>query len=69
MERERYLNTSLAKALGVLDLFNGAPNGLTLTEVARAMGARPGASTLSCIRCSDSDTSIEKRRRSGTDWG
>ncbi len=43
MERERYLNTSLAKALGVLDLFNGAPNGLTLTEVARAMGARPGS--------------------------
>jgi len=43
MERERYLNTSLAKALGVLDLFNGAPNGLTLTEVARAMGIRPGS--------------------------
>ncbi|MCR4392410.1 MAG: IclR family transcriptional regulator [Candidatus Acetothermia bacterium] len=43
MERERYLNTSLAKALGVLDLFNGAPNGLTLTEVARAMGVRPGS--------------------------
>ncbi|HAZ27197.1 TPA: IclR family transcriptional regulator [Candidatus Acetothermia bacterium] len=43
MERERYLNTSLAKALGVLDLFNGVPNGLTLTEIARAMGARPGS--------------------------
>jgi DNA-binding IclR family transcriptional regulator len=43
MERERYLNTSLAKALGVLDLFNGKPNGLTLTEVARAMGSRPGS--------------------------
>lgn len=43
MQRERYLNTSLAKALGVLDLFNGAPRGLTLTEVARAMGTRPGS--------------------------
>ncbi|QAA77005.1 MAG: hypothetical protein BIP78_1239 [Candidatus Bipolaricaulis sibiricus] len=44
MQRERYLNTSLAKALGVLDLFNGeVPRGLTLTEVARAMGTRPGS--------------------------
>lgn len=43
MERERYLNTSLAKALTVLDLFNGARNGLTLTEVARATGVRPGS--------------------------
>ena len=34
---------SLAKALGVLDLFNGEGRGLTLTEVARAMGTRPGS--------------------------
>lgn len=42
-DEERYLNTSLAKALGVLDLFNGTSNGLTLTEIARGMGVQPGS--------------------------
>jgi len=43
MEKERYLNTSLAKALRVLDLFNGVEGGLSLTEIAQRMGTRPGS--------------------------
>ncbi len=43
MEKERYLNTSLAKALRVLDLFNGVEGGLTLTEIAERMETRPGS--------------------------
>ena len=38
----RYINTSLAKALTLLDLFANAPGGLTLTEAARALRTRPG---------------------------
>lgn len=43
MERERYLNTSLAKALRVLDLFNGVEGGLSLTEIAQRLGTQPGS--------------------------
>lgn len=43
MEREQYLNTSLVKALQVLDLFNEVEGGLSLTEIARRMGTRPGS--------------------------
>lgn len=43
MERERYLNTSLAKALRVLDLFNGVDGGLSLSEIAQRMHTRPGS--------------------------
>lgn len=41
-EKPRYVNTSLSKALTLLDLISNAPEGLTLTEAARAMGVRPG---------------------------
>ena len=41
-ERPRYLNTSLAKALRVCELFNGERSELSLSEMARAMGSRPG---------------------------
>lgn len=43
MGKERYLNTSLAKALRVLDLFNGVENGLSLSEIAQRLGLRPGS--------------------------
>ena len=43
MERERYLSTSLAKALRVLDLFNGVDGGLRLSEIAQRMHTRPGS--------------------------
>ncbi len=43
MEKERYLNTSLAKALRVLELFNGVEGGLSLSEIAQRMGVRPGS--------------------------
>lgn len=43
MERERYLNTSLARALRVLDLFDSNRRELTLTELAQAMKTRPGS--------------------------
>lgn len=43
MEKERYLNTSLTKALRVLDLFNGVEGGLTLSEIAQRLGTRPGS--------------------------
>lgn len=43
MEKERYLNTSLSKALQVLDLFNGVEGGLTLTEIAARLDTRPGS--------------------------
>lgn len=43
MERERYVNTSLAKALLVLDLFNGVEGGLSLSEIAQRMDTRPGS--------------------------
>ncbi|MCS7216124.1 MAG: IclR family transcriptional regulator [Candidatus Bipolaricaulaceae bacterium] len=43
MEKERYLNTSLAKALRVFELFNGVEGGLSLSEIASRMGARPGS--------------------------
>lgn len=41
--RERYLNTSLAKALRVLDLFNNTEGRLSLSEIAQRMGVRPGS--------------------------
>lgn len=37
------MNTSLAKALAVLDLFNEKDTKLTLTEIAQRMGTRPGS--------------------------
>lgn len=43
MDKERYLNTSLSKALRVLDLFNGVEGGLTLTEIAARLETRPGS--------------------------
>jgi DNA-binding IclR family transcriptional regulator len=43
MKRDRYLNTSLTKALGVLDLFDDHRRELTLTEVAASIGTRPGS--------------------------
>lgn len=43
MERERYINTSLAKALRVLDLFNDVEEGLSLSEIAQRMDTRPGS--------------------------
>lgn len=43
MEKERYLNTSLAKALRVLEVFNGVEAGLSLSELAQRLGTRPGS--------------------------
>ncbi|MGC9530384.1 MAG: IclR family transcriptional regulator [Candidatus Bipolaricaulaceae bacterium] len=43
MVRERYLNTSLAKALRVLDLFDGDRGEMSLSELARRLDARPGS--------------------------
>jgi len=42
-ERPRYLNTSLAKALRVCELFDGEGAELSLSEIARALGSRPGS--------------------------
>ncbi|MBC7098396.1 IclR family transcriptional regulator [Candidatus Bipolaricaulota bacterium] len=42
-EGTRYLNTSLAKALRVCELFNGERGELSLSEIARALGSRPGS--------------------------
>jgi len=42
-ERPRYLNTSLAKALRVCELFDGERVELSLSDIARALGARPGS--------------------------
>ena len=42
-ERSRYLNTSLAKALRVCELFDGERAELSLSEIARALGSRPGS--------------------------
>ncbi|MCX7750363.1 MAG: IclR family transcriptional regulator [Candidatus Bipolaricaulota bacterium] len=42
VHRERYLNTSLAKALSVLELFQEGAAEFTLSELARKLGARPG---------------------------
>lgn len=42
-ERERYVNTSLAKALSVLDLFTEKVQDLSLTEIARELGVLPGS--------------------------
>lgn len=43
MLKERYLNTSLAKALKVLEFFNGVEQGLSLSEIAQRMGTKPGS--------------------------
>jgi DNA-binding IclR family transcriptional regulator len=43
MTKERYLNTSLAKALRVLEFFNGAEQGLSLSEIAQRLGTKPGS--------------------------
>ena len=43
MSRERYLNTSLAKALKILDLFDDERRELSLSELARGLGLRPGS--------------------------
>lgn len=37
------MNTSLAKALRVCELFDGERNELSLSEIARALGSRPGS--------------------------
>jgi len=41
--QERHINTSLAKALRVLDLFDGNRRELTLTGLAEALGSLPGS--------------------------
>ena len=41
--RSRYLNTSLAKALRVCELFDGERAELSLSEIASALGSRPGS--------------------------
>lgn len=41
--KERYLNTSLAKALRVLEFFNGVEQGLSLSEIAQRLGTKPGS--------------------------
>ena len=41
--RERYLNTSLAKALTLLECFDGEEHDLSLTELAGRVGAAPGS--------------------------
>mgnify|MGYP001133231595 CR=1 FL=1 len=43
MNKERYLNISLAKALRVLDLLTGADGRLSLSEIAQGMNTRPGS--------------------------
>lgn len=43
MTRERYLNTSLAKALRILELFDGDHRELSLSDLARGLGLRPGS--------------------------
>jgi len=42
-QRERYLNTSLSKALRVLELFDNVHPEFTLTEIAEALDGRPGS--------------------------
>lgn len=42
-ERERYLNTSLAKALRLLEAFAEGDGDLSLTELATRVGAAPGS--------------------------
>jgi len=42
MTRDRYINTSLSKALTLLDLFCSEQSRYTLTEIARACGTQPG---------------------------
>jgi DNA-binding IclR family transcriptional regulator len=43
MSRERYINTSLAKALKILDLFDNERRELSLSDLARGLGLRPGS--------------------------
>ncbi|MGB9757732.1 MAG: IclR family transcriptional regulator [Candidatus Bipolaricaulaceae bacterium] len=43
MKEERYINTSLAKALRVLEFFNGVEDGLSLSEIAQRLGTKPGS--------------------------
>ena len=43
MSRERYVNTSLSKALRILDLFDDERRELSLSELARGLGLRPGS--------------------------
>jgi len=42
-QKERYINTSLAKALNILDLFDGDRQEFSLSELARGLGLRPGS--------------------------
>ena len=42
-KRERYLNTSLAKALTLLGCFDGDERDLSLTELAKRIGTLPGS--------------------------
>lgn len=42
VDRKRYINTSLAKALKVLELFNADHQELSLSEVARTLESQPG---------------------------
>ena len=41
-KRTRYVDTSLAKALGILDLFDSDCQDLSLSEIARLVGSKPG---------------------------
>ena len=43
MSGKRYVNTSLARALRVLDLFGDEPREFTLTELANRLDSRPGS--------------------------
>ncbi len=43
MKQDRYINTSLAKALEVLDLFDDRKSRLSLSEIANSLGVRPGS--------------------------
>jgi len=42
MTADRYINTSLSKALTLLDLFSGKTSQYTLTEIAHECGTQPG---------------------------
>ncbi len=43
MKQDRYINTSLAKALEILDLFDDKRVKLSLSEIAKFLGVRPGS--------------------------
>ena len=42
MKQDKYINTSLSKALRVLDLFQSERQELSLSEAAKLLNAKPG---------------------------